>query len=225
MPAKRAVTEKEFFKNAQTWKQISTNVPPRMLEVLKSRVTPTFTMSHLLREIIAESALMRYGHLPQPSWCLELTDQVAALREEIAAEKVARVGAQNALTELKEEIAELRKEVSQPDERPMTVRQERYEQRARMVARLQQARIYDESDRESKRHDTTNPQYLQRNLSIVSSTESSPSRAFRLYPVCFQNPPVRPHASFWHLHGRSTTTSSDRATYWASEFTCGTATI
>ena len=31
--------EERFFKNAQTWKQISTNVPPEMLKVLKSRVT------------------------------------------------------------------------------------------------------------------------------------------------------------------------------------------
>jgi len=146
MPAKRAMQEKEFFKNAQTWKQISTNVPPRMLEVLKSRVTKDFTMSHLLREIIAESALMRYGHLPQPSWCVELTQNVAYLKEEILAERQMRAGVEKALSELKEEIAELRKEVNPPAERPMTVRQERYEQRARMVARLQQARIYDEGD-------------------------------------------------------------------------------
>ncbi|HMY56524.1 MAG TPA: hypothetical protein PK671_26380, partial [Candidatus Obscuribacter sp.] len=57
-----------------------------------------------------------------------------------------RAGVEKALSELKEEIAELRKEVSPPAERPMTVRQERYQQRAQMVARLQQARIYDEGD-------------------------------------------------------------------------------
>lgn len=146
MPAKRAVQEKEYFKNAQTWKQISTNVPPSMLERLKSRVTPDFTMSHLLREIIAESALMRYGHLPQPSWCVELTQNVSYLREEILAERKMRTDVEKALSELKEEIAELRKEAIPPAEIPMTVRQERYEQRARMVGRLQQARIYDESD-------------------------------------------------------------------------------
>ncbi len=144
MPAKRATTEKEFLKNAQTWKQISTNVPPSMLKVLKSRVTEDFTMSHLLREIIAESALMRYGHLPQPSWCVELSQNVSYLREEILAERKMRTDVEKALSELKEEIAELRKEVNPPAEKPMTMREERYQQRARMVARLQQARIYDE---------------------------------------------------------------------------------
>lgn len=148
-PAKKATPEKEYFKNANTWKQISTNVPPRMLEVLKSRVTAERTMSHLLRELIAESALMRYGQLPQPSWCVELTQTVSYLREEILAERQMRTDVEKALTELKEEIAELRKEVSPPAAKPipaMTMRQERYEQRARMVARLQEARIYGESD-------------------------------------------------------------------------------
>ncbi len=146
MPAKRAVPEKEHFKNAQTWKQVSTNVPPSMLKLLKSGVTEEFTMSHLLRELIAESALMRYGHLPQPSWCVELTQNVSYLREEILAERQMRADVEKALSELKEEIADLRKEVNPHVEKPMTVRQERYEQRAKMVARLQQARLYVESD-------------------------------------------------------------------------------
>lgn len=145
-PAKKAAPEKEYFKNANTWKQISTNVPPRMLEVLKSRVTAKRTMSHLLRELIAESALMRYGQLPQPSWCVELTQTVSYLKEEILAERKMRVDVEKALSELREEIAELRKEVNPRAEKPVTVRQERYQQRAQMVARLQQARMYDESD-------------------------------------------------------------------------------
>jgi len=146
MPAKRAVTEKEFFKNAQTWKQISTNVPPRMLEKLKSRVTPDFTMSHLLREIIAESALMRYGHLPQPSWCVELTQNVSYLREEILAERQMRVDVEKALSELKQEIAELRKEVSPPVEKEMTFRQKRQVEQARFVALYEAGQEQEESD-------------------------------------------------------------------------------
>lgn len=145
-PAKKATPEKEYFKNANTWKQISTNVPPQMLAVLKSRVTAERTMSHLLRELIAESALMRYGQLPQPSWCVELTQTVGYLKEEILAERQMRTDVEKALSELRQEIAELRKEVSPPAAKPMTIRQERYEQRARMVARLHEARIYGESD-------------------------------------------------------------------------------
>ena len=148
-PAKKAAPEKEYFKNANTWKQISTNVPPQMLAVLKSRVTAERTMSHLLREIIAESALMRYGQLPQPSWCVELTQTVGYLKEEILAERKMRTDVEKALFELRQEIAELRNEVNQPAAKPiapMTMRQERHEHRARMVARFHEARIYGESD-------------------------------------------------------------------------------
>ena len=145
MPRSRAVTEKEFFKNANTWKQISTNVPPRMLEKLKSQVTEEFTMSHLLRELIAESALMRYGHLPQPSWCVELTQSVSYLREEILAERKMRADVEKVLSELKEEIAELRKEVSPPVEKPMTLRQKRQLERAQIVALLEKGE-FDEID-------------------------------------------------------------------------------
>jgi hypothetical protein len=84
MPAKRATPEKEYARNAKTWKQVTTTVPPQMLEVLKSRVTEDFTMSHVLRELIAESSLMRYGQLPRPRWCADLIDQVAALKEEVS---------------------------------------------------------------------------------------------------------------------------------------------
>jgi len=133
MPAKRAMTEKEFFKNANTWKQISTNVPPKMLEALKSRVTKEFTMSHLLRELIAESSLMRYGQLPRPRWCAELIDEVASLKEEISAEKEVRADAEKALTELRNEIAELKKVIILQSE-PTTVRQQRRLERARFAA-------------------------------------------------------------------------------------------
>lgn len=143
MPVKRATTEKEYFKNASTWKQISTNVPPKMLEKLKSRVTEDLTMSHLLREIIAESSLMRYGVLPQPSWCLEMTQQFAALKEEIIFERQLRTDVENALLELKVEIAELRKEVRLPAEMVMTYRQKRQLEQARIVALLQEERADD----------------------------------------------------------------------------------
>lgn len=137
MPAKRAMTEREFFKNANTWKQISTNVPPKMLAALKSCVTKEFTMSHLLRELIAESSLMRYGQLPRPSWCAELIDQVASLREEISTEKQVRVDVEKVLFELRNEIAELRKGTIPVVEPAVTVRQMRYEERAQIVALLQ----------------------------------------------------------------------------------------
>lgn len=126
--------EERFFKNAQTWKQISTNVPPEMLKVLKSRVTKERTMSHLLRELIAESALMRYGHLPQPSWCVELTENVAALREEITAERQVRADVETALLELRNEIAELRKEAIPQPEPTLTLRQARQLEQKRLVA-------------------------------------------------------------------------------------------
>lgn len=75
--------QERFFKNAQTWKQISTNVPPEMLKALKKQLSDEYTMSHLLRDLIAESDVMK-GGLPQPIWSKELTKSVAAMREEIA---------------------------------------------------------------------------------------------------------------------------------------------
>jgi hypothetical protein len=102
MPAAR-------LQNAQTWKQVSTNVPHDMYRVLRSRVTKELTMSHLLRELITESELMKAGKLPRPSWSVELTEHIVALRAEIAAEKKVREDAEKAVFELREEIAELRK--------------------------------------------------------------------------------------------------------------------
>lgn len=134
MPKSRAIPEKEYFRNSTTWKQISTNVPPKMLEVLKSRVTTDFTMSHLLRELIAESSLMRYGQLPRPSWCAELIDQVAALREEISAEKQMRTDVEKALFELKNEISELRKNTVPAAQPEMSWREKRQLEQARILA-------------------------------------------------------------------------------------------
>lgn len=146
MPAKRAMTEKEFFKNANTWKQISTNVPPQLLEVLKSRVTKEFTMSHLLRELIAESSLMRYGQLPRPRWCTELIDQVASLREEISTERQTRVDVEKALFELRNEIAELRKKAISLDESTLSLRKQRQLERAQIVALLQESETNEAND-------------------------------------------------------------------------------
>jgi hypothetical protein len=81
MPATKAPDR--YFKNAKTWKQISTNVPPEMHKALKQRVTRDYTMSQLLRELVAESELMR-GGFPQPRWSVELSKELAALRREIS---------------------------------------------------------------------------------------------------------------------------------------------
>lgn len=86
--------QERFFKNAQTWKQISTNVPPEMLKALKKQLSDEYTMSHLLRDLIAESDVMKDG-LPQPIWSKELAKSVAAMREEIS-------GLKNELTALRE---------------------------------------------------------------------------------------------------------------------------
>lgn len=74
---------KEYFRNAKTWKQISTNVPPEMLKALQERLTADYTMSHLLRDLIAESEVMRGGY-PQPRWSVELSRELSELRREIS---------------------------------------------------------------------------------------------------------------------------------------------
>jgi hypothetical protein len=102
MPAAR-------LQNAQTWKQISTNVPLDVYRALRTRVTKERTMSHLLRELITDSQLMKAGNLPRPSWSVELTQHIAALRAEITAEKQVREDLEKALFALRKEIAELRK--------------------------------------------------------------------------------------------------------------------
>lgn len=79
----RVKQEERFFKNAQTWKQVSTNVPPEMLKALKQQVTKEYTMSHVIRDLISESDIMR-GGLPQPQWSKSLASELAALRAEVA---------------------------------------------------------------------------------------------------------------------------------------------
>ncbi|MBA4026851.1 MAG: hypothetical protein C0473_01275 [Cyanobacteria bacterium DS3.002] len=121
---------KEYFKNAQTWKQISTNVPHEMYNALRSRVTKDISMSKLLRDIITESDFMREGNLPSPCWSVELTQHVVALRAEVAAEKQVRENVEKALFELRREIVELKQnavslpentisQVSEPNEIPI----------------------------------------------------------------------------------------------------------
>lgn len=81
MPAR---STERFFNSAQKWKQVSTNVSPEMHKALKSQVTSVRTMSHVIRELIQESALMRYGRMPQPAWSDELAQSLALLRTEVA---------------------------------------------------------------------------------------------------------------------------------------------
>ncbi len=74
--------QKEYFKNTKTWKQITTNVPPDMHKALKARVTREYTMSQLIRELVAESEVMRGGY-PQPKWSVELSKEMTELRQEV----------------------------------------------------------------------------------------------------------------------------------------------
>ncbi|MFA6555290.1 MAG: hypothetical protein WCT03_02620 [Candidatus Obscuribacterales bacterium] len=110
---------KEYFKNAQTWKQISTNVPHEMYNALRSRVTKDISMSKLLRDIITESDFMRVGNLPSPCWSVELTQHVVAWRAEVAAEKQVRENVEKVLSELRREIVELKQNVVLPSENIM----------------------------------------------------------------------------------------------------------
>lgn len=107
---------KEYFKNAQTWKQISTNVPHEIYHALRSRVTKDISMSKLLRDIITESDFMRVGNLPSPCWSVELTQHIVALRAEVAAEKQVRENVEKTLSELRREIVELKQNVVSPSE-------------------------------------------------------------------------------------------------------------
>ncbi|MBA4027074.1 MAG: hypothetical protein C0473_02415 [Cyanobacteria bacterium DS3.002] len=111
---------KEYFKNAQTWKQISTNVQHEMYNALRSRVTKDISMSKLLRDIITESDFMRVGNLPSPCWSVELTQHVVALRAEVAAEKQVRENVEKALFELRREIVELKQNAVSLSENPMS---------------------------------------------------------------------------------------------------------
>lgn len=112
---------REYFKNAQTWKQISTNVPHDMYNALRSRVTKDISMSKLLRDIITESDFMKAGNLPSPCWSVELTQHVIALRAEVAAEKQVRENVEQTLSELRKEIIELRKSAISPAEKTVSL--------------------------------------------------------------------------------------------------------
>jgi hypothetical protein len=77
------------FKNTSAKRQISTTVPEELYEILAERVElamrvrPDYTMSMLLRELALESAMMKGGAM-QPSWSIELSESLSAVREEIA---------------------------------------------------------------------------------------------------------------------------------------------
>ncbi len=105
------------LQNAQTWKQVTTNLPHDMYRALRRRVNKDISMSQLLRELIADSDLIKAGNLPRPSWSVELMEHIVALRAEIAAEKQVRDDAEKAVIELRKEIAELRKNVISPPEK------------------------------------------------------------------------------------------------------------
>jgi len=73
--------QKKILKNAKALKVISTSVPPETYKVLKTLVTDEYTMSHVLRDLIQKSDLMR-GRPANHSHDLEKS--VASLQEEIA---------------------------------------------------------------------------------------------------------------------------------------------
>lgn len=112
------------WRGKNTWRQISTNVPPETLKVLRQLISKnsSTSMSQLLREIIDESPVMKYGNLPQPTWASELSDNISALRTEIA-DLRAEVAAlqppklepaptgETLASELTSEIAQLREEL------------------------------------------------------------------------------------------------------------------
>ena len=127
---------KEYFKNAQTWKQISTNVPHDTYDALRRRVTKDISMSKLLRDIIMESDFMRTGNLPSPCWSVELTQHIVALRAEVTAEKQVRENVENTLSELRKEIAELKKNITPPPEETMAMTED-----SQIVSRLSAGRL------------------------------------------------------------------------------------
>lgn len=112
------------WRGKNTWRQISTNVPPETLKVLRQLISKNSnsSMSQLLREIIDESPVMKYGNLPQPTWASQLSDNISALRTEIA-DLRAEVAAlqppklepaptgETLASELSSEIAQLRQEM------------------------------------------------------------------------------------------------------------------
>lgn len=109
------------WRGKNTWRQISTNVPPETIKVLRQLIKNNDSnMSQLLREIIDESPVMKYGNIPQPIWASQLSNNIAALRTEIA-ELRAEVAAiqrpklepdgETLASELTSEIAHLRQEM------------------------------------------------------------------------------------------------------------------
>lgn len=117
------MAEREPWRGKNTWKQISTNVPPETLKVLSQIVKKDNTsMSQLIREIIDDSHLIKYGDVPRPTWAAEFNESITALREEIAdlraevctAKKTNLELASDDLTimpELTQQIADLKKEL------------------------------------------------------------------------------------------------------------------
>jgi len=75
--------QKKSLKNAKVLKVISTSVPPEMYKALKKQVTEEYTMSHLLRDLIQKSDLMRTG-LPNQQSSPDLAKTVVSLQEEIS---------------------------------------------------------------------------------------------------------------------------------------------
>lgn len=70
------------MQNKKPWKQVTTNVPPHVYQALKKQVTKDRTMSQVLRELIAESDVMRAGTMPRPSWLM--ANELAEVRRELA---------------------------------------------------------------------------------------------------------------------------------------------
>ncbi|MBA4073440.1 MAG: hypothetical protein C0508_00280 [Cyanobacteria bacterium PR.023] len=109
------------WRGKNTWKQVSTNVPPETLKVLRQVISKNKSnMSQLLRELIDESTVMKYGAVPQPLWASQLSENITALRSEIA-DLRAEVAAiqcpklepdgETLASELTSEIAQLRQEM------------------------------------------------------------------------------------------------------------------
>jgi|GEM_PF-3892435 hypothetical protein len=75
--------QEKTLKNAKAFKVISTSVSPEMHKALRAQVTEEYTMSHLLRDLIQQSHLMRGGPQSQ-QFSLDLEKSVVSLKEEIA---------------------------------------------------------------------------------------------------------------------------------------------
>lgn len=79
MPTVQAKT----LNNSKPLKVISTSVPAEMYKALKTQVTDEYTMSHVLRDLIQKSDLMRGGS-PSQEFSHDLAKTVVSLQEEIA---------------------------------------------------------------------------------------------------------------------------------------------